>query len=291
MPYSKRALLLMMLLTFAAQACALPAVIPPDAGAISTAAAQTVIAGLTQAASSSTLQTPMPSASPEPPTHMPTQTLTATLTFTSTPTIPRISVSVATNCRSGPGKVYDYEGALLVGETAEVFGRDPSGGYWYIRNPDSGSKFCWAWGKYATFTGNTSILPIYTPAPTPTPTLTPTPSPNFAASYTSLDACAGWWVEIRLKNTGSISFKSMGITIKDTVTGVLLANYTDGFTNINGCLSSTTKDTLSPGKTYVISAPAFTYEPSGHKLRATITLCSKPGQNGSCVTKTINFRP
>ena len=166
MPYSKRALSLMMLLTFAALACALPAVVAPDAGAISTAAAQTVIAGLTQAALAATMQTPMPSsATPEPPTYTPTQTLTATLTFTSTPAIPRISVSVATNCRSGPGKVYDYEGALLAGETAEVFGRDPSGRYWYIRNPESGSKFCRVWGEYALVTGNTSFPPIYTPTP------------------------------------------------------------------------------------------------------------------------------
>jgi hypothetical protein len=94
-----------------------------------------------------------------------------------------------------------------------------------------------------------------------------------------------------MKNTGSIPFKSMGITLKDTVTDVVLANFADGFTDINGCLSSTTRDTLSPGKTYVVSAPAFNYDPSGNKIRATIILCSDIGQTGTCVTKTINFKP
>jgi hypothetical protein len=188
-------------------------------------------------------------------------------------------------------------GALLVGETAQVYGRDPTGRYWYIRNPDRGSDFCWAWGEYATVSGNTSLLPVYTPPPTPTstftpkPTFTPTPSPYFEAAYSSLDTCVGWWVEIKLHNTGSIPFKSMGITIKDTDTDIVLANYVDGFTNIDGCLSSTTRDTLGLGKTHVVSAPSFNYDPSGHKLRATVILCSGVGQSGTCVTRTINIKP
>jgi hypothetical protein len=189
------------------------------------------------------------------------------------------------------------EGALLVGETAQVYGRDPTGRYWYIRNPESGSEYCWVWGEYATITGNSAFLPVYTPPPTPTPTLTPTPtftptpSPDFEAAYSSLDTCVGWWIEIKLQNTGSIPFKSMGITIKDTETDIVIANYVDGFTDINGCLFSTSRDTLGLGKTYVVSAPAFNYDPSGHKLRATIILCSDTGQSGTCVTKTIIFKP
>jgi len=193
--------------------------------------------------------------------------------------------------------VYGYEGALLVGETAEILARDPTGNYWYIRNPDSFSNFCWLWGRYATVAGDISFLPIYTPPPTPTPTFTPkptftsTPSPNFTASYTSLDTCTGWWVEISLKNTGSITFRSVGITVLDTISNVTISNLTDGFRDINGCLTSTTKDILEPDKTYVISAPPFTYNPTGHLIRATITLCSNTGQNGTCVTKKIEFTP
>jgi hypothetical protein len=290
-----------LVLSIAALACVLPALALPDTGAISTAAAQTVIAGFTQTAfsgsSSPTEQTPTLTFTPALPTFTPSQTLTPTQTYiptlvlSATSILPYLRVSVPTNCRIGPGKVYTREGALLVGEIAEVFARDPTGRYWYIRNPDLSGEFCWVWGEYASLSGNTSLLPIYTPPPTPTPTLTSTPSPNFEALFNSLDNCSGWWAEIKLKNTGSTSFKSIGIIIKDTVADVQLAKYKDGFTNLNGCLSSTTIDTLSPDKTYVVSSPAFTYNPAGHKLRATITLCSKAGQNGTCVTITINFKP
>lgn len=301
MPYSIRVSLTVIALSIVLLACALPAITLQDSGAISTSAAQTVIAGFTQAAVltvlSPAIQEPTLTFTPVIPTitltstETPTQTLTVTPWFTPTPLVPQISVSVPTNCRRGPGKVYQMEGALLVGEVAQVYGRDPTGGYWYIRNPDSSSGYCWVWGEYATVTGNVSFLPVYTPPPTPTPTFTPTPSPAFEAVYTSMDSCVGWWVEVRLHNTGSIPFRSMGITVRDVDTDTVLANFTNGFTNTEGCLSSDTKDTLSPGKTRVISAPAFTYDPTGHKIRATIILCSDTGQSGTCVTQKINFTP
>jgi len=182
-------------------------------------------------------------------------------------------------------------GALLVGEVAQVYGRDPTGNYWYIRNPDASNDFCWLWGEYATVTGNVAILPVYTPPPTPTPTLTQTPTPGFEADYTGLDSCVNWWVEIRLKNTGSIPFKSMGFTVKDTVTDVVVANFTNSFTNKDGCLSTNSRDVLGVGKNLVVSSPVFNYDPSGHKLNATIILCSEIDQNGTCVTRKINFKP
>jgi len=182
-------------------------------------------------------------------------------------------------------------GAILVGEVAEVYGRDPTGRYWYIRNPDSSSGFCWAWGEYATVTGNVTLLPVYTPPPTPTPTYTPTPSPNFEFVYTHLETCTEWWPEFKLENTGSIPFRSIGITIRDTVTNVVFASYNDGFVNYDGCNDSSIKDTLAIDRTRVISGPEFNYDPTGHKLRATITLCSDLDQNGTCVTKKITFTP
>ena len=307
MSYSSRVSLTIITLSIVILACAMPAITLEDAGAISTAAAETVIAGYVQAALSATLSPTLPEPTLtntlEPPTftptftETPTQTLTATPLFTSTPFVPQISVSVSTNCRIGPGKVYQRVGALLIDEVAQVYGRDPTGGYWYIRNPDSSSGFCWVWGEYATLSGNTALLPVYTPPPTPTPTFTPkptftpTPSPNFEAAYSGLDTCVGWWVEIKLKNSGSIPFKSMGITVKDTVTNITLANFTDDFVDVNGCLSTTTRDTLGVGKTHVVSAPAFNYDPSGHKLRVTIILCSNLNQSGTCVTKAFNFKP
>ncbi|MFN8412814.1 MAG: hypothetical protein U0Z26_10535 [Anaerolineales bacterium] len=286
-------------LLFAGLACsetAQPVVIPTQVpGALNTIIVETAVAAMTQTVQALPSSTTIPTETltPLPPTDTPTITPTATFPFTPTPEVPIISVSVATNCRNGPGKVYGYEGALLIGQTAEVLARDPSGEYWYIRNPESsGSQFCWVWGKYATVVGNVVILPVYTPPPTPTPTMTPTPSPSFNPSYSGLDTCApNWWVDVKLKNNGSIPFKSVDIVVKDTVTSVVIENLSDGFTDINGCLKTTTKDTLGAGDTYLLSSPMFSYDPTGHKLVVTITLCSSTGQKGQCTKKSFDVTP
>lgn len=288
-------------LWIASLACGLPGLTIPDSNAISTAAAQTVIAGLTQNVPQE-IFSPIPQVleltstttftfTPETPTVTPSVTQTPPPTFTATSVVPLMSVSVPTNCRVGPGKVYDQVGALLVGEIAEVYGRNPTNEYWYIRNPDSGPQFCWAWGEYATLTGPFLLLPVFTPPPTPTPTMTPTPSPSFISKYTGMDECVGWWVEIQLENTGPIAFKSVKIEVKDNATDIELATLSDGFTDIDGCLKTTTKDTLNPGDKFIVSSPAFTYNPSGHNIRTLITLCSSVGQKGACVTQKINFTP
>jgi hypothetical protein len=296
-------------LLLASLACAMPVFSTPDTGAISTAAAQTVIAGLTQNAPQATSTATFESTStftstPEPPSVTPTETVTPTLTLTATfvftpvPLVPLISVSVPTNCRNGPGKVYEMVGALLVGKFAEVYGRDETNNYWYIRNPDSEPEFCWVWGKYATLTGPVLLLPVFTPPPTPTatltplPTFTPTPFPAFRSDYAGLDTCSGsWWVEIKLKNRGSIPLKSVNISVKDNVTGTVVVNLADGFTNLDGCLKKSTKDTLGIGDTYLLSAPAFNYDPTGNDLKVVITLCSDTGQKGTCATNKFNVKP
>ncbi len=288
---SKRIYLPLSVLLCAALACALPGVSTPDPNVMGTTIAQTIIAGVTQTAQPvipiTGLESPTATQTftPEPPTLTPTQTLTATPAFTFTPLVPLISVSVPTNCRVGPGKVYDRVGALLVGEVVEIYGRDPTGEYWYIRNPDAGEEFCWLWGEYATLIGNTTILPVYTPPPTPTP------SAVIQASFDGIDTCVGWWVEIELKNTGGITFRSMSLTIRDRVTDVVLSQTADSFTDLTGCRSSNTADTLTPGGTHTVSSPPFAYNPTGHELRATVTLCSGKGQTGACASDVIKFTP
>ncbi len=105
---------------------------------------------------------------------------TPSVTLTPTPPKPSLRVATDTNCRTGPGKVYDWVGGIQVGETADIFGRDPGGQYYYIRNPDKVNDFCWIWGAYATPSGDLSGLPVFTPPPTPTPppTAVPTATPT-----------------------------------------------------------------------------------------------------------------
>jgi hypothetical protein len=273
-------------------ACGLPA-IPvtgptPDASTLGTAIAQTMVSALTRtavAAAPINLANSQTAAITLTPTFTPSATLSPTPLYTATPLVPLISVSVNTNCRIGPGQVYDRVGALMVGETAVVFGRDPAMKYWYVQNPGKNNEYCWVWGKYATVVGDLSALPFYTPPPTPTP------PPSFEAAYGGLQECSGWWVDIDLENTSTVPFESVSIIVRDQSSDVDISLYADRFTAIDDCVGSVTVDTLDPGQTLTVSTPAFAYDPDGHKLRATITLCSAPGQKGACVTNVIKFSP
>ena len=90
---------------------------------------------------------------------------TATITFTASPGIPMASVTVGTNCRSGPGRVYDLRGGAQVGVKYMLIGKSTSTGYWIVLLPDG--RECWLWGQYANVEGNVSSLPEYAIPPTP----------------------------------------------------------------------------------------------------------------------------
>lgn len=104
----------------------------------------------------------------------PTPEFTSTPEFTPTPSVPTITVSQNTNCRTGPGTQYDLIGALLIGQSAEVVGKNSASNTWIIKTP-GGSGICWLWGQYATVSGNTANLPEYPVPATPTPSLPAAP--------------------------------------------------------------------------------------------------------------------
>ena len=276
----------------------------PNLGSVdslNTAIVETVAALTLNAPTVTASFTPVPTETfTATPTLTPTETASATPEFTATLSVTLITVSVDTNCRSGPGKVYPREGSLLVGEVAEVLGVDPTNQYWYIRNPDAGNAadYCWVWDEYATLTGPTGQLPVYTPPPTPTPTLTlvPTntvpPPPTFNAGYVSLDNCGGqWWVNIKLKNTSAVSFKSVYVSVKDKATSDTQVQLKDEFMNKSGCAEKNSKDVLGSGDTYIISSPPFGYDLKAHELKITITLCSETGLKGLCSTRGVGVIP
>jgi hypothetical protein len=197
-----------------------------------------------------------------------------------------ISVTVDTNCRSGPGMVYDYRGGLFVGETAEVVGKSPGGNYWYIRLPRSPGTFCWVTGEYATVNGDTALLPVFTPAPTPTPVAA------FVFSYKNFGVGPGnQCLLFDVKNTGSVIWESFRLEARNTTQGVGGTITRDEFTNFDQwCASTGGPASLSSGSSgtayAMISMPA---NPSGNSGTAILSLCSQNGLAGQCLTQTINF--
>jgi uncharacterized protein YgiM (DUF1202 family) len=124
-----------------------------------TVSAPTAVTLLTETIPSVT-DTP-PEATAAPPT------LTPTLTLSPTPSIPMVSVTTGTNCRSGPGQVYDIIGGAPVGVKFVIIGKSTPTDYWIIQLPDE--RECWLWGRYAVVEGDISSLPEYAIPPTPLP--------------------------------------------------------------------------------------------------------------------------
>ncbi|MBM3145988.1 MAG: SH3 domain-containing protein [Chloroflexi bacterium] len=273
---------------------------PADQDAVGTAVQQTLVAGTVSAEQTmaAALQNPPAGAQPEAPTATATVTVeisatssqTPPPTLTWTPGAPMVSVSENTNCRVGPGKVYELVGALLVGEQTEIVARDPSGQYWYVRNPDGGG-YCWLWGYYATTVGNTGSLPVFTPPPTPTVTPTPTPVIAFNASFHEVDGCVGWNIEFELKNTGQVMFQSVYTSVTDNNTAETVTSQSDSFEEWNGCLAGSTYLDLDPGDIGYTVGGMLANDPTGHNVDATVKLCTGDGLAGTCVTRNLSFTP
>lgn len=270
-------------LLIASIACSLSAPSPAaDPNALNTSIAETIAARQTEAALNNPPTATFTSA-PDMPTLTLEPTPSETPDVTATPTTATISVSVDTNCRTGPGAIFERVGILLVGETAEIVGREPRGEYWYIRNPDIGTEFCWVWGEYATISGNTLFLLYLSPAPPP-----PT---SFTASFEKMETCSVWWMDFRLVNNSGVAFRSMSLIVRDADTNTVASQEANSFTNSDGCSAPVTIESLIPGGAVTVSSPPFGYNPDGNNLSARITLCSGTDQKGTCVTQEFNFRP
>ncbi|HAV79045.1 MAG TPA: hypothetical protein DCX53_16975 [Anaerolineae bacterium] len=281
---TRSALTAFVVLLIASLACAQPAapVAAPDQNAVNTSIVQTIGARQTEIA----LNNPAAATfTPVTPTLTLEPTLSATPDYTPTSTTPMISVSVDTNCRVGPGAIFERVGILLVGETAEIVGREPKGEYWYIRNPDQGDDFCWVWGEYATVTGNTLPLLFLSPPPPP--------NTSFSAAFDKIGVCAVWWADFKLVNNSGALFKSISITLTDTNTDpdTVVSQTANGFTLNNACASPVKTDTLIAGGNITVSSPSLPYNPAGHTINAKIKVCLENDQKGTCVMQEINFKP
>ena len=260
-------------------ACNLPSAIstsisPIEMDVLVTFAAQTALA--------TTLQ-PLPGTPPAFFTMTPSMLPPPPLA-TPTPILPSLYISSATNCRVGPGKIYDWVGGAETGTVVEAVARDPDGEYWYIRNPDEPSSFCWLWGYYATPSGNVWALPIFTAMPTPTA------SASYTISFSAVDGCVGWVLEFKVKNTGDVPLKSYSIAAKDKDTGESINISSNEFEERDGCVTVKSNSALSPGELGLVTSSDFSNDPTGHKINATITICTEDGLGGKCYSDTLNFK-
>lgn len=217
-------------------------------------------------------------------TFTPSQSPTAT--FTLTPSKPMVSVSVATNCRSGPTTAYELLGVLQVGETAEVIGRSVLTDTMIIRLPSNPAITCWLWAKNASVAGDTSGLPII-PIPA-----TATPVASFEVVYSSTQYCLGLYRhKFQITNNGSITWESDRITVTDQNISITTTATWDEFPYYSaGCAKSADLN-LEGGEVGFTTSDGFAINPSGHDIVASILVCSQNGLAGTCLEKTITFTP
>jgi len=200
---------------------------------------------------------------------------------------PAVQVSIDTNCRSGPGKSYTWLGGLMVGEEAIIVGKDPSGAYWYITNPDQEGEYCWIWGAYAVTSGNIAPLPVFTPRPTPSP------EPVFSVGYREVESCAGsWQVEFEIVNTGKYLLDSVSTFVQDTVTNAKSGESSlNAFIKKTGCLEDKKQGNLDPGETGFTVSLDLANNPTGHLTYAEVTVCTEDDLYGRCRTREFYFTP
>lgn len=105
-----------------------------------------------------------------------------------------VTVSVATNCRQGPGTAFASIYGMPVGQVAKVVAKNSYSGYWIIEIPGQAGQTCWLWGQYATINGDTAglkdvVTPTSVATKTPTPTITPTITNTVAAAAPAVAGC------------------------------------------------------------------------------------------------------
>ena len=229
---------------------------------------------------------PVPPADTAPPEQLPaTLTPTFTLEPTTPPTftpMPQVMISGNTNCRTGPGSVYDWLHTYLAGQQALLTGKNADGTFWFVSDQNGINPDCWLWGKYATPVGDTAYVPVFTPPPTPTP------NPDFSVSYEGSDCGAGsCWLWFKIDNTGSIAWESVLVYTKNVVTYDVAVNVSNifksgiGGSDINKILVG------DSGYTHSERLP----NPSGNTVDVYIVACEKDNLTEICQVRQLTANP
>ncbi|MBK6793684.1 MAG: hypothetical protein IPG80_14400 [Anaerolineales bacterium] len=101
-----------------------------------------------------------------------------------------VTVTTATNCRTGPGQNFKIIYGMPVGQVAKVVAKNSYSGYWIIEIPGQAGQNCWLWGQYAVINGDTAALKEVVTPTSPAPTITNTPKPTNTVQPTATSTTA-----------------------------------------------------------------------------------------------------
>jgi hypothetical protein len=72
-------------------------------------------------------------------------------------------ISAGVNCRSGPDVSYPSVSSVVLGQIAQIAGRNNDSSWWYVRDPNSPGSFCWVSAAVVTTAGNLAGIPVIAP--------------------------------------------------------------------------------------------------------------------------------
>lgn len=218
------------------------------------------------------------------PSETPTATLTLEPSATSTPEPPRAEVVRESNCRIGPGGLYDLVAKYQVGQMLNVVAKDLGGGYWFVQNPEKLEEQCYLLAQNIRISGDTNVLPKFTPLPSPTA------APYFEVSFKKFDTCENRdYVIFNIENLGSFAFRSAYIRVINQKSGESVEQAFNAFDLKAKCVLIKNIAPLDPGKSGYVYSPKFKWSGHGEKLRVIIMACTEKNLKGSCVTRTVDL--
>ena len=222
------------------------------------------------------------------PTSTSTVTVTATLTLepsaTSTPEPPKAEVVRESNCRIGPGGLYDLVAKYPVGQMLDVVAKDLGGGYWFVQNSEKPEEQCYLLAQNIKITGETELLPKFTPLPSPTA------APYFEVTFRKFDICENRnYVVFDIVNLGSFAFRSVYIRVINQKSGESVEQAFNAFDLRVKCVLAKNIAPLDPGKSGYVYSPQFKWSGQGGRLRVIIMACTDKNLKGSCVTQTVDL--
>jgi len=162
----------------------------------------------------------------------------------------------------------------------DVIANDLGAGYSYVQNPENPEEQCYLLTNNIVITGDTSVLPKYTPPPSPTA------APYFTAAFKKLDTCNGKdYAIFTIENAGSVPFRSFYIRVTDQKVDKSVDQVVNAFDQWTGCIIARDIAPLNGGETGYVYSPYFNWNVNLDKLQVVIQVCTEKDLKGTCVTQ------